>query len=555
MGKSPKSDPSEFDEAICEALNPRGLKPELKILPLCPRVSDLHQKVVYIIDSGIFGAYRFTEKIAALLPTRFPSVKVLYKILPGHYMTTDSEFWNEVKEKADTFIYGPAGGTNGFMTGARWSIFLERRGIPGVYVLSETFEKAVQTTCEKEGMPMLRRVVTPMPAWGEKAFSRIEEILNEIIAQLTTPLTEDEKKTGSSVPERPPRIAKKGTLKDVQHYFEDQKWTDGLPIMPPTEKSVARMLAGTSHAPDEIVTDAMPPDNWVVSVEKVAINGVMAGCKPQHMPILLAILEAFLKGKFDGSMMSVNAWSLMMVLNGPIVKEIGMNSGVNVLGPGNPANATIGRALRVLLTNLGGFTPGLNVMTCQGNPTNYSFAFAENEEASPWEPFHVTRGFKREESCVTIFDGGWTHGGDMTGQSGGPLDLVNILEVIRIFEQPQGAVILLSPPLAKRIAREKKFQKKDLQEYLWRNTLKTAREFRAEPHYGAHIEPGLRGIKSKHGDSFWPSWYLTADDCELVPVFGRSEFIYPVVAGGENHEAFQAWNMSIPCTVSVDKWR
>jgi hypothetical protein len=443
------------------------------------------------------------------------------------------------------------------MTGARWSIFLEKNGIPGVYVLSKGFDKAVQTACENEGMPLLRRVITPFPAWGEESLSQAERILKEIIAGLTSPLTEEEKKTGEIVPERPPRIAMEGTSEDVQEYFVTHQWGDGLPIVSPTEKRVARMLSGTSHAPDEIVTDAMPPDKRVVTVEKVAINGVMAGCKPEYMPVLLALLEAYVKGKFDTSMMSANSWSLMVVANGPIAREIGMNSSINAMGPGNRANATIGRALRLLMTNLGGMTPGVNIMSCQGNPTNYSFALAENEEASPWEPLHVTRGFKREESCVTVFDGGWAHGGCMTGRqvSGEPLYLGGILEVIVTFQHPQGVVILLSPLLAKRIAREKGFDKKALQEYLWKNTLKTAREFRLDPHYTTFIEPGLRGEKNKHGPSPWPSWYLTADDCELVRVYGKSDFIYPIVVGGENHEDFQAWHMALPSTVSIDKWR
>ncbi len=540
---------------VYEVLNPRGLKPTIKVSPLCPRVPDLNHKVVYVIDSGIFGSYIFTEKIAGLLPTFFPHVKVEYRKTDSLFLTSDSEVWSEMKKDANAFIFGPAGGTNGFMIGARWSIFLEKMGIPGVVVLSEGYEEAVQATCEKEGMPLLRRVVTPMPAWGEEALGQSKKILDEIIAALTRPLKEDEKRAGALVPEQPPRIAMKGTLEEVQDYFRDHRWTDGLPILPPTEESVANMLSGTRHAPEEVVVEAMPPDNWVVSVEKVAINGVMTGCKPETMPVLLAVLEAFVKGQYCSSMMSVNSWSLMAVVNGPIVGEIGMNSGVHAMGPGNRANATIGRALRLFLTNLGGLTPGGSIMACQGNPTNYSFAFAENEEGSPWEPLHVTRGFRRDESCVTLFDGGWTHGGNMTGKSEGPLDLGGILEVIHIFQQPQGAVILLSPPLAKRIAHEKKFQKKDLQDYLWKNTLKTAREFRADPHYENHIEPGLRGKKSRHGASHWPSWYLTADDCERVPVFGKSDFIYPIVVGGDNHAAFQAWNFSLPCTISIDRWR
>ena len=550
-----QEEPLPASEPIYRSLTPRGLRPTIEVSALAPRPSGLDGKVLYIVDSGIFGSYLFTEKINALLGGRFPGPRLVYRKTDSLFLTTESELWAEMKRDADGFIFGPAGGTNGFMVGARWSVFLEKLGIPGLYILSEGYQGAVERTCYKEGMPSLRRVTTPMPAWGEASMQRIEATLDEIVAALTTPLNEAEQKSGKMVPEPQPEIVCQGTIEEVQEGFLEQRLTDGLPIVPPTRELVARMLSGTSHPANEMVTSEMPPDNNLVTVEKVAINCVMAGCRPAEMPVLLALLDAFVKGQFCTTLMSVNNQSLMVVVNGPIAREVGMNAGLHALGPGHRANAAIGRALRLLLMNLGGIFPGDRIMASQGNPSNYSFAFAENEAASPWEPLHVTRGFKKEESCLTLFGGGWTHSGGMTGKSEGPVDLVNVLEVIRIFQQPQGAAILLTPPLARRIATEKGFGKKDLQEYLWKNTLKTAREFRADPHYENHIEPGLRGKKNKHGGSHWPSWYLTADDCEWVPVFGKKEHIHPIVVGGENHAGFQAWSMSLPCTVSVDAWR
>jgi hypothetical protein len=551
----PQKNLTPAPEPVFRSLNPRGLKPTIEVSPLAPRLSGLDGKVLYVIDSGILGSHLFTEKISDLLSARFPGLKLLYRKTDSLFLTTEAELWEEMKRDADGFIFGPAGGTNGFMFGARWSTFLEKRGIPGLYILSEGYEAAVEKSCQKEGMPLLRRITTPMPAWGDESMRRIEATLDNVVAALTEPLSDAEQRGGKIVPEPLPRIACEGTIEAVQEYFLEERLTDGLPIIPPTEELVARMLSGTSHPANEIVTSEMPPDNIVVTVEKVAINGVMAGCRSAEMPVLLALIEAFTKSQFCIALMSANSCSLMVVVNGPIAREIGMNAGLHAMGPGNRPNAAIGRALRLLITNLGGIIPGGRIMACLGNPTNYSFAFAENEAASPWEPLHVSRGFKKEESCLTLFDGGWTHGGNMTGKSEGPLDLAHILEVIRIFQQPQGAVILLSPPLARRIATEKGFGKKELQEYLWKNALKSAREFRADPYYEHHIKPGLRGKKSKHGISHWPSWYLTADDCEWVPVFGQSEHIHPIVVGGENQAAFQAWSMSLPCTVSIDAWR
>ena len=545
-----------FAEPIYEVLNPRGCPPDIHQVSLSPRISDLKGKVVYIINSGIYGAYVFTRKVAELLPTYFPGVKVVHRDKPSPFMSDDPELWEEVEKNAHAFIYGPAGGTGGFVWGGLWSVSLEKKGIPGVYVLSEGYEHAVQLACEGEGMPLLRRVVTPMPAWGSETLDRhMDRIMEQITDQLTIPLTDGEKKTGAIPRKAPPRTAMRGTLPEVQGYFHGQGWTDGLPVLPPTEEAVAGMLKGTSHPPDRVVTDSMLPQKWTATVEKVAINGVMAGCKPADMPVLLAMVEAFSKGWFQSMVMSANSFCFMVLVNGPVAGQIGMNSGVNALGPGNQANATIGRALRLFVTNLGGLAPGINLMACQGNPGNYSFAFAENEKASPWEPYHVSMGYRQDESVVTIFAGGWNHGGNRTGQGGKPFSLDGIIEVIRAFQNPFGAAVLLSPSVARAVAREKGFSKKDLQRYLWESTLKTAQEFRSDPHYTTFIEPILKG-KEMHGmKSIWPAWYLQADPGKMVPVYGGSEFIYPIVVGGENFDGFQGWKMESPSSASVEKWR
>jgi hypothetical protein len=414
-------------EPVYEVLNPRGTAPDIKQFSLSPRPQDLNGKVVYVIDSGVYGAYIFTKRVAELLPKYAPGVKVVYKDKPSIYSNSDPMLWDEVAKNGNAFVYGPAGGTSGFVWGGLWSVLLEKKGVPGVYVLSDGYEQAVHMACKGQGMPQLRRVVTPMPPWGAETLDKqIDKIMKQIIEGLTSPLKEEEKKTGVITQERLARVAVKGTLAEVQKYFYDQRWTDGLPIIPPTEEAVAKMLQGTSHRPEEIVTKAMLPQKWTATVENVAVNAVMAGCKPADMPVLLAMVEAFSRGSFANTVVSANSFSFMVVVNGPIARAIGMNSDVNALGPGNQANATIGRALRLFLTNLGGLTPGANLMACQGNPSNYSFAFSENEEASPWEPLHVSRGFKKEESVVTIFTGGWNHGGNRTGVDGMPFSLTTL---------------------------------------------------------------------------------------------------------------------------------
>ena len=160
-----------------------------------------------------------------------------------------------------------------------------------------------------------------------------------------------------------------------------------------------------------VVTTDMMPESLTVTVEKVAIVGVMAGCEPKYMPVLLGIVEAFTGSWFASSVRSTSSFSFAVVVNGPIAEKIGMNVGINALGSGtrNKANATIGRFLRLAIICLGGSRSGLNDMSSIGNPSKYSFAFAENEKRSPWKPFHVSRGFKAGESVVTVLSGGWSH--------------------------------------------------------------------------------------------------------------------------------------------------
>jgi len=546
---------NEQTSPVYEVLNPRSKPPVVKQSPLSPRSPDLAGKRVYVIDMHIEGTYIFMEKVVELLADFLPGVEPVFKTKMSVYSSDDPELWDEVEKNAGAFVFGPGAATSGFTFGAQWSVVLEKRGVPGVFVLSEGYESAVQKTCHRKGMPQLRRVVTPSPAWGPKTLDEeMPRIMKEIVAQLTTPLSEEEKSAGDILPEGTAPIAMKGNLDEVQEFFIEKKWTDGLPVIPPTEEKVAAMISGTSHPPDEIITDSMPPLNLMVTVKNVATNGVMAGCHPEYMPVLLAMTEAFATGSYVASVQSANSFCFMVLVNGPIAKWIGMNSGVNALGPGNHANATIGRALRLILINQGGVEPEITLMANQGNNGNYSFAFAENEAASPWEPFHVTMGFKKKESVVTIMSGGWGHGGNGASRRDEPFNLHYIIEIIRAFQLPWGAVILLSPLLAKEISRERGFTKQGLQDYLHKNTTKTAGEFRSDPYYNTFIEPVLRGKKIYGVDNIWPLSNLKADDNEVIPIYGRSEFIRPVVVGGEAYAVFQAWKMAYPSAVSIDKW-
>ena len=184
-------------------------------------------------------------------------------------------------------------------------------------------------------------------------------------------------------------------------------WSDGLPVVPPTPVRVLRMLRGTTRDPQEVV-GAIPPNNAPCTVEKVAINAVMAGCKPEYMPVVLAVVEAALAPEFamHGLLCTTYFSGPMVVVNGPVARRIGMNSGVNALGQGNRANASIGRALQLLIRNVGGGVPGGIDRATLGWPGKYTLCFAEDESDPDWQPLSVERGIAPGVSAVTLFGAG-----------------------------------------------------------------------------------------------------------------------------------------------------
>ena len=189
----------------------------------------------------------------------------------------------------------------------------------------------------------------------------------------------------------------------VSELFHERGYTDGLPVVPPTRERVERMLGGTVRDPQESLGD-VPPVNGGATVEKVAVNAVMAGCRPEYLPVVLTAMELVLRPAFllGGMQPTTNPLTPMLVVNGPVRARIGLNSSTGVMGPGWQANATIGRAVRLCLINLGGARPGEVDKCTQGFVGKYTLCVGENEEDSPWTPLHVERGFAPGQDVVTV---------------------------------------------------------------------------------------------------------------------------------------------------------
>src|SRR5437667_3486954 len=288
-------------------------------------------------------------------------------------------------------------------------------GVPTVAVHTDKFDRVVRSVADGSGMPGLRQVFVPQPSRGKTAVELRayvdgknpisgRPVMQEVVEGLTRSF--DGSDSGVEFDRSTPRLVAPDTEENLHRLFLERSWTDTLPIVLPTEERVAAMLAGTRRKPGEVVGRMRSThfrEYWEYTVEKVAVNAVMAGARPEYFPVILALAATGVTARGSSS----SAVAAMAVVNGPIRREIGMNAGTGAMGPYNHANATIGRAYGLLSQNgQGGSVPGLSYMGNQGNSYAYnSVTFAENEERSPWEPFHVQHGLGAGDSAVSVFSG------------------------------------------------------------------------------------------------------------------------------------------------------
>jgi hypothetical protein len=306
-------------------------------------------------------------------------------------------------------------------------------------------------------------------------------LMQEMMDALTRPLTEDEK--NPKVAQRPkrPRLLKKDTVENYKRIFIENGWTDGMPIVLPTEEKVAEMLTGTDHPPDEVVgmmSVTTHEERYEYTVEKVAVNAVMAGARPEHFPVILALAAS----QEPSMPSSTTSFGRMVIVNGPIRNRIAINCGSGAFSPFNFANAVIGRAYTLMSFNFGNARINENFTATFGNVTNYNNMFAgENEEESPWEPLHVEKGFNSEESTVSLFRG-WNI--NHLGMSIGGMPCSDrMAEVMNgISSMIPGGTFVMDPLVAKNLKEQEGFEtKEDFRLWLMDNLKKPAGPFMRPP--------------------------------------------------------------------------
>jgi hypothetical protein len=438
-------------------------------------------------------------------------------------------------------------------------------GVPSVGVHADVFARLVASTVKVNGMPNARRAFVPTPVLNKtpaelrgyiegndptsgRPFTQV------VIDALTKPIPPEDLR-GVGFDRSTPRFVEPDTEDNLQQLFRDNHWTDYLPIILPTEERVEAMLAGTSRDRHEIVGRLRATayrEDWEFDVEKVAVNAVMAGAHPTFFPVILALASSGLTARNS----TTSSSAAMVVVNGPIRHEIDMNSGLGALGPYSHANATIGRAYSLLSQNLqGGSIPSETYMGSQGNNFNYTnVTFAENEEGSPWLPFHVTQGFKPEESTATIFyvwGNSWTEGLRGTWRE-------KITDMLRGQDQFLGATLVLDPIVAREFY-ELGFDTQDkLVDWIYENVKIPARRY-----WDSYTARTFTREAAELGIEPYAS-YLHAGDEDMLPVFEPHQ-IHVLVVGGSSNGQWSSFNAE-PLDprfrrptdrhiVSIDEWR
>jgi hypothetical protein len=437
---------------------------------------------------------------------------------------------------------------------------LEQLGIPAAPCCGENVAKYVTgwDRLYNSGMP-LRYVTFPLPTAGvprsvhEKYVEGNDPvtgkpIMREIIEALTVPLTAEEQMTGLPAAALEPRLLPPDTEENLQGLFKSRDWTDYLPIVLPTEDRVEAMLKGTSHKPSEVVkTINWPGGARQVTVEKVAVCAVMAGARPEYLPVILASSTNAPFGNSTTSMAN------MLIVNGPVRREIGMNSGTDAMGPYNEANAVIGRAFTLLSKTVGNLHAGVTTFSSLGSNLQYNnCCFAENEEELPegWEPLSVKFGYKKEDSVLTVCTG-WSYiscAGE--AQSSYPPHLLMRDYMKALSGLGSGALICADPLIARMLHDQQGFVTKDM----FARWLSENVKIPVQQYWGNGVVTTFNWNFGLKGMEPYASWQKLPPDTLIAP-YNNPRAINTVVVGGKTNNLWFVTDFRLGKGVLIDDWR
>ena len=537
--------------------NPLGYPPNVTRKTPARRLDSLDGRTIFLVDVRFDDSIELLKRVQDWFARHMPSVKTRLVSLSSTYGKDDPTTWEQIKAEGDAAIIGVGHCSTCAPATATHAVTLETRyGVPTVALHTDMFDKVVRSVTRMTGLPAAPAVFVPQPVMGKSAAELAayvegrdpitgRPVMQEVVEGLTRGIAAD----GAIGHDRStPRLVEPATEDELHQLFLDSDWTDKLPIILPTEARVAAMLAGTRRRPDEVVGRMQPTHNrgpWEYTVEKVAVNAVMAGARPDYFPVILALAASEVSAR--GSTSSSGA--AMAIVNGPIRREIGMNCGIGAMGPYNHANATIGRAYGLLSQNLqGGSVPGDTFMGSLGNGYSYNnLTFAENEERSPWSPLHVQKGFKPEASVVSVF-----FGCRSTTFSLGLREThwrEHVRDMLLGTDQITAPCLLLDPITARQFIDRGGFDTKvKLIRWLWETA-----EMPAARYWDLQLVQNYRYPRATYGEEPLATKLKAAPD-ELIRFF-QEEDINVVVVGGEANGYWQIMGANHRVSVDIDAWR
>ena len=508
-------------------VNPLAPPSDALIEP-APRPRELAGQRLGVHINGKEYSEEVLNRVAAQLKGQFEFADVTF--WNKKYPATPSPFADEIAAQATVLVNGVGHCGASTSWSIRDAVEFERRGIPTATIISSHFKPVGRQIAAMAGLADLPIAEIPHPVGSvdlAEVRGKADLAVEAIVAALTNApdalsgaVNGDSDSPWADAVEVPVKGA--GTLHELNEYFIGTGWTDGLPVIPPAPDLVDAMVKASGRDPDEVIAHLSPADG-VATVRRIAANAVMAGCLPEYLPVLLAAIEAVADPSYGLShrQITTHAGAPLIIVNGPIARTLGINGSTGLFGPGWRANSTIGRAMRLVLMNIGGAIPGVTDMSQTGHPGKFSFCIAENEDANPWEPLHVERGYEISQSTVTVVNAEAPHS---------VTDNVNTSarEILRTCASSfatlgtnniysQGEPILAIGPEHARYIFDEGWSKRDIKLYMY----EAARlPWRLVEHRGKSYGPDF------------PKWLERPEAEDMVPIVSHPDELIVMVAGG-----------------------
>ncbi|HEY3953047.1 MAG TPA: hypothetical protein VGM53_06710 [Streptosporangiaceae bacterium] len=502
-------------------VNPAASGTAAEVSP-APRPATLAGTTLGVLINGKEYSEQVLRRVAAHLTAEHGVREVLFwdKHFPA--VPAPESFLEEITARCTVAVAGVghcgASTTNSVLD----CLALEDRGVPSVVMLSDHFAPVGRAIAAQRGLPGIAVAEISHPL-GDPDPAKVDAKADAAAGGLAWSLLNLRPAAAPAAPQAAGELVDiPQDAADAFDVLSEMGWTDGLPVIPPTPELVTAAVRAAGRDPEETIA-LIPPLKGAATVRSIAANAVLAGCRPEYLPVVLAAVEAVADEKYGlvHRQITTHAGAPLIIVNGPIAKRLAVNGSTGVFGPGWRANSTIGRALRLVLQNIGGAIPGVTDMSQHAHPGKYTYCIAEDEDANPWTPLHVERGFGRQQNAVTVVNAEAPHSATDNVTASARQTLTTCASVFatlgsnNLYSQGE-PVLALGREHAAGIAAEG-WSKLDVKTFIYERARQPWKLVRGR---GKSIGPN------------WPKWLDQAEDDDMVPVVTAPDDLIVVVCGG-----------------------